>query len=101
MITLLDMYCITLALYFMSVDFLDLRELILYNTLSILNKTTSSCGQVVVEHHNERHDQQPFFLRELQDLTVLDGDEVTLSVKLSGESGHMLVQGSKGRRTML
>lgn len=46
-------------------------------------KTECSC-EVVVEHHNERHNQPPFFLRELQDMTVLDGDEVTLSVKLSG-----------------
>lgn len=41
--------------------------------------------QVVVEHHNGKNEQPPFFLQELQDLTVLDGDEVTLSVKLSGK----------------
>ncbi|XP_050702039.1 myosin light chain kinase, smooth muscle-like isoform X1 [Eriocheir sinensis] len=46
-------------------------------------KTECSC-EVVVEHHNGKHEQSPFFLQELQDLTVLDGDEVTLSVKLSG-----------------
>lgn len=47
---------------------------------------------MVVEHHNGKQEEPPFFLQELQDLTVLDGDEVTLSVKLSGEFGCYYVQ---------
>ncbi|KAG7174101.1 Myosin light chain kinase, smooth muscle-like 4, partial [Homarus americanus] len=46
-------------------------------------KTECSC-EVMVENHKEMADQPPYFLRRLQDLTVLDGDEVRLTVKLSG-----------------
>lgn len=49
-----------------------------------------------MEHHNGNHDQPPVFLQELQDLTVLDGDEVTLSVKLTGELVRSPVIDRKG-----
>ncbi|KAK8746869.1 hypothetical protein OTU49_016869, partial [Cherax quadricarinatus] len=46
-------------------------------------RTECSC-EVMVEHHKDTGDQPPYFLRPLQDHVALDGDQVTLSVKLSG-----------------
>ncbi|XP_071534906.1 myosin light chain kinase, smooth muscle-like [Panulirus ornatus] len=53
-------------------------------------KSECSC-EVVVEHHHQTDNQPPHFLRRLQDFTVLDGDEVRLSVKLSGSQPMKVV----------
>ncbi|KAK4304915.1 hypothetical protein Pmani_023160 [Petrolisthes manimaculis] len=53
-------------------------------------RTECSC-EVTVEHHNNDHDTPPSFARRLQDQTMLDGDEVTLSVTLSGSSPMKVV----------
>lgn len=47
--------------------------------------------QVTVEHYSNDHETPPAFVKRLEDLTVMDGDEVTLSVTLSGRLLYIIL----------
>ncbi|XP_064106001.1 myosin light chain kinase, smooth muscle-like isoform X3 [Macrobrachium nipponense] len=48
-----------------------------------VGKTECSC-EVIVEHRNEAENTPPYIIQGLKDLTVLDGDEVRLSIRVGG-----------------
>lgn len=70
-------FCTVICL-FSCLNFVSVYRCLIFGNLT----------QVTVEHYSNDHDTPPSFVRRLEDLTVMDGDEVTLSVTLSGTVYH-------------